>query len=71
VSSAILTPGSKATVIHDGHIRVGGWAYSGGGRHPVRVDGITLSILVIRTAPNAVQCPVTAAAPGTRYRSRT
>lgn len=38
VSSAIMTPVDKAVVVHDGHVRVRGWAYSGGGRWPERVE---------------------------------
>lgn len=38
VSSAIMIPVDKAVVVHDGHVRVRGWAYSGGGRWPERVE---------------------------------
>lgn len=38
VSSAIMEPWTKEVVIHDGSIRVKGWAYSGGGRWPERVE---------------------------------
>ncbi|KAI0201658.1 sulfite oxidase [Astrocystis sublimbata] len=38
VSSAIMSPWNKQVVIHDGKISVKGWAYSGGGRWPERVE---------------------------------
>ncbi|KAF6815039.1 sulfite oxidase [Colletotrichum musicola] len=38
VSSAIMTPWTKQVVIHNGSIRCKGWAYSGGGRWPERVE---------------------------------
>ncbi|WZH46842.1 Oxidoreductase molybdopterin-binding domain-containing protein [Fusarium acuminatum] len=38
VSSAIMSPWNKEVVIHDGEIEVKGWAYSGGGRWPERVE---------------------------------
>lgn len=38
VSSALLYPLSQAVVIHDGALHCGGWAYSGGGHWPVRVE---------------------------------
>ena len=38
VSSAIMTPVDKDQLIHDGAIKLRGWAYSGGGRWPERVE---------------------------------
>jgi sulfite oxidase len=38
VSSAIMSPWTKQVVIHEGKIRCKGWAYSGGGRWPERVE---------------------------------
>jgi sulfite oxidase len=38
VSSAIMSPWNKQVVIHNGEIMVKGWAYSGGGRWPERVE---------------------------------
>ena len=38
VSSAIMSPINKQVVVHSGKITVGGWAYSGGGRWPERVE---------------------------------
>lgn len=38
VSSAIMSPWSKQTVFHNGNIHCKGWAYSGGGRWPERVE---------------------------------
>ncbi|KAI1817313.1 sulfite oxidase [Poronia punctata] len=38
VSSAIMTPWNKQVVIHAGKISMRGWAYSGGGRWPERVE---------------------------------
>lgn len=38
VSSAIMTPWTKQVVVHQGAIEVKGWAYSGGGRWPERVE---------------------------------
>ncbi|KAI9831583.1 MAG: hypothetical protein M1819_004815 [Sarea resinae] len=38
VSSAILSPADKKVIVHDGKIHVKGWAYSGGGHWPVRVE---------------------------------
>ncbi|RWQ91987.1 sulfite oxidase [Paecilomyces variotii] len=38
VSSAIMSPITKQVVIHNGKIRCKGWAYSGGGRWPERVE---------------------------------
>ncbi|KAI1276955.1 sulfite oxidase [Xylaria sp. FL0933] len=38
VSSAIMSPWNKQVVIHEGKISVQGWAYSGGGRWPERVE---------------------------------
>lgn len=38
VSSAIMSPWNKEVVVHDGKIKVQGWAYSGGGRWPERVE---------------------------------
>jgi sulfite oxidase len=38
VSSAIMEPWSKEVVVHNGHIRVKGWAYSGGGHWPERME---------------------------------
>src|ERR1700709_1109259 len=37
-SSAIMPPWSKQVVVHEGKIQVQGWAYSGGGRWPERVE---------------------------------
>ncbi|KAK3935068.1 sulfite oxidase [Diplogelasinospora grovesii] len=38
VSSAIMTPKDMDQIIHDGKIKLRGWAYSGGGHWPVRVE---------------------------------
>jgi sulfite oxidase len=38
VSSAIISPWNKQVVIHNGKIRCKGWACSGGGRWPERVE---------------------------------
>lgn len=38
VSSAIMSPWTKQVVLHEGSIRCKGWAYSGGGRWPERVE---------------------------------
>jgi sulfite oxidase len=38
VSSAIMTPWTKQVVVHEGRIQCQGWAYSGGGRWPERVE---------------------------------
>ncbi|KAI0442682.1 sulfite oxidase [Xylaria telfairii] len=38
VSSAIMSPWNKQVVIHEGKISAKGWAYSGGGRWPERVE---------------------------------
>ena len=38
VSSAIMSPVDKAVVIHNGSIHMHGWAYSGGGHWPERVE---------------------------------
>ncbi|KAI0173113.1 molybdopterin binding oxidoreductase [Hypoxylon sp. FL1284] len=38
VSSAIMSPWNKQVVVHEGKIDVKGWAYSGGGRWPERVE---------------------------------
>ncbi|KAL7622677.1 hypothetical protein AAE478_008191 [Parahypoxylon ruwenzoriense] len=38
VSSAIMSPWDKQVVLHEGMIEVKGWAYSGGGRWPERVE---------------------------------
>jgi sulfite oxidase len=38
VSSAIMSPWSKHVIIHNGQINCKGWAYSGGGRWPERVE---------------------------------
>jgi sulfite oxidase len=38
VSSAIMSPMNKQVVVHEGKIDVKGWAYSGGGRWPERVE---------------------------------
>jgi sulfite oxidase len=38
VSSAIMEPWQKQVVVHNGNISVKGWAYSGGGRWPERVE---------------------------------
>jgi len=38
VSSAIMTPVDKEQIIHEGFITLRGWAYSGGGRWPERVE---------------------------------
>ncbi|KAJ5632846.1 hypothetical protein N7490_009185 [Penicillium lividum] len=38
VSSAIMSPFTKQAVLHTGKIRCKGWAYSGGGRWPERVE---------------------------------
>ncbi|KAL3419051.1 Sulfite oxidase, mitochondrial [Phlyctema vagabunda] len=38
VSSAIMSPLNMAQIIHDGYIKLRGWAYSGGGHWPVRVE---------------------------------
>ena len=38
VSSAIMSPCTKQAVIHTGKIHCEGWAYSGGGRWPERVE---------------------------------
>ncbi|MCJ1479101.1 hypothetical protein MMC13_007785 [Lambiella insularis] len=33
-----MSPVDKAVIVHDGHIRMNGWAYSGGGHWPERVE---------------------------------
>lgn len=38
VSSAIMAPVDKNVIVHDGKIKVHGWAYSGGGHWPERVE---------------------------------
>ncbi|KAJ9142947.1 Nitrate reductase 1 [Pleurostoma richardsiae] len=38
VSSAIMEPKNMDQIIHDGKIKLRGWAYSGGGHWPVRVE---------------------------------
>ncbi len=38
VSSAIMAPIDKAVIVHDGKITMDGWAYSGGGHWPIRVE---------------------------------
>jgi sulfite oxidase len=38
VSSAVMAPLNKQVVIHTGSINCKGWAYSGGGRWPERVE---------------------------------
>ncbi|KAH9936496.1 sulfite oxidase mitochondrial precursor [Fomitopsis serialis] len=38
VSSAIIFPQDKEVIIHDGHVELSGWAYSGGGNWPERVE---------------------------------
>lgn len=38
VSSAIMSPWTKQAIVHVGKIRCKGWAYSGGGRWPERVE---------------------------------
>jgi len=38
VSSALMSPWNKQVVIHNGAIHCKGWAYSGGGRWPERVE---------------------------------
>lgn len=38
VSSAIMTPIDKDQIVHNGSVKLKGWAYSGGGHWPVRVE---------------------------------
>jgi len=38
VSSAIISPKNMDQIIHEGKITLAGWAYSGGGHWPVRVE---------------------------------
>jgi sulfite oxidase len=38
VSSAIMTPENMEQIIHDGSIKLTGWAYSGGGHWPIKVE---------------------------------
>jgi sulfite oxidase len=38
VSSAIMSPLNMDQIIHDGKIKMRGWAYSGGGHWPVRIE---------------------------------
>ncbi|KAI1775902.1 molybdopterin binding oxidoreductase [Hypoxylon cercidicola] len=38
VSSAIMSPWNKQVVVHEGQIEIKGWAYSGGGHWPERVE---------------------------------
>lgn len=38
VASAIISPVDKAVIVHDGIIKLRGWAYSGGGHWPERVE---------------------------------
>jgi sulfite oxidase len=38
VSSAIMTPLNNAQIIHDGVLTMKGWAYSGGGHWPIKVE---------------------------------
>ncbi|KAK3323985.1 Oxidoreductase, molybdopterin-binding domain-containing protein [Cercophora scortea] len=38
VSSAIMAPRDMDTVVHEGRMKMRGWAYSGGGHWPVRVE---------------------------------
>ncbi|KAF2806163.1 uncharacterized protein BDZ99DRAFT_490130 [Mytilinidion resinicola] len=38
VSSAVMTPVTMEQIVHDGTIKLRGWAYSGGGHWPERVE---------------------------------
>ena len=38
VSSAIMGPVEKSVIVHDGSFKMSGWAYSGGGHWPERVE---------------------------------
>lgn len=38
VSSAIMSPREKDVIVHEGKIKMRGWAYSGGGHWPIRVE---------------------------------
>ena len=38
VASAIISPVDKTVIVHDGTIKMRGWAYSGGGHWPERVE---------------------------------
>ena len=38
VSSAIMGPVEKSVIVHNGSIKMNGWAYSGGGHWPERVE---------------------------------
>ncbi|KAL9096663.1 MAG: hypothetical protein Q9165_001151 [Trypethelium subeluteriae] len=38
VSSAIMAPEDKDQIVHDGKIELRGWAYSGGGHWPIKVE---------------------------------
>ncbi|KAH7054419.1 Oxidoreductase, molybdopterin-binding domain-containing protein [Macrophomina phaseolina] len=38
VSSAVMVPNDKEVVLHEGRVGLKGWAYSGGGRWPIRVE---------------------------------
>ncbi|PSK55892.1 Sulfite oxidase [Elsinoe australis] len=38
VSSAIMSPVDGDQIIHDGKVKMRGWAYSGGGHWPIRVE---------------------------------
>ncbi|OMP84813.1 Sulfite oxidase, mitochondrial [Diplodia seriata] len=38
VSSAVMVPRDKDVIVHEGRVGLKGWAYSGGGRWPVRVE---------------------------------
>ncbi|KAK0653829.1 Sulfite oxidase [Lasiodiplodia hormozganensis] len=38
VSSAIMVPRDKEVIVHDGRVGLRGWAYSGGGHWPIRVE---------------------------------
>lgn len=38
VASAIISPTDKSVIVHDGFVKMKGWAFSGGGHFPVRVE---------------------------------
>jgi sulfite oxidase len=71
VSSAIMSPGDKQVIIHDGSIHLEGWAYSGNGNWPERVEISPDGYVVVLDTRGLFLTKVSVVTCGTRATRRT
>lgn len=65
VSSAILQPLHRSTVVHDGTVHLEGWAYSGGGNWPERIEVSPDGYVVFRVSDRMCSSLLSAVTYGT------